>query len=117
MVSAIIRKGMLVIPNCVKQELVENKAVQKHIQGTVKAAVLEGDEVGPNLDACSVYDTKLVHFIHISCLTLRWKLNNKAVFNVKIGLMETIQFLYLNTIHNYNQKMGWGDIVDQLCGV
>lgn len=90
MVSGVTKKRMQGIPNCVKQEVKKNKEVQRLVKGTMKVAVLEGNKDFPNLVVCSVYDSKPVHFLSMLCSTLRWELNNKAVFNVETGLTETL---------------------------
>ena len=62
MVLGVTRKGLQGIPSYVRLELVGNKVAQRHVQDTVKAAVLEGNKDCPNLVDCSAYDTKLVQF-------------------------------------------------------
>ena len=61
LVNGVTRKGMRGLPKCVLQDEVVLRSAQINVRGTVKAAVLEGDDDCPNLIACSVYDTKPVH--------------------------------------------------------
>ena len=55
------------IPSSVKQEEMKNKKKQIEVRGTVKVAVLQGDEKFPNLVASSIYDTKPVQFLSMVC--------------------------------------------------
>ena len=116
LVSGVTRRGMRGIPKCVQQEVVESKKGQREVRGTVKAAVLRGDDDCPSLVAASGYDAKPVHFLSMSCTSLHWRINKKSVYNVDTGESEPLEFLRLNTIHDYNQKMGGVDIADQLRG-
>eukprot|EP00957_Ditylum_brightwellii_P072309 5496270-Ditylum_brightwellii.AAC.1 len=81
---------------------------------TVKAVVLEGDPNCPQLVACSVYNTKPVHFLSMVCEKLKWMVTEKHVFNVDSGKTETMRFLHMNTIHSCNISMGSIDLADQL---
>ena len=92
----------------------KNKKQQALVRGTVKAAVLEGDPECPNLVASSVYDTKPVHFLSMICDSIKWIVKEKSVFNVETGKMETLRFLRLNYINDYNYGMGHVDVSDQL---
>ena len=82
----------------------------------MKAAVLNGDNECPDLVASSVYDTKPVHYLSMSCEELKWQVNTKAVFNVNTGKMEQLRFLRMNHIHEYNGTMGNEDVAEQLRG-
>ena len=48
------------------------------------------------------------------CDTLKWVVMEKPCFNVETGMVETLIFLRMNTIHEYNNTMGGVDLVDQL---
>ena len=117
MILGVASKGMRGVPECVKQEIVMNKKKQIEVRGTVKAVVLKGDDKCPKLVCCSVYDAKPVHFFSMSCPSLKWKILNRKVYNVDTGEQEMMEFLRLNTIHDYNMKMGGVDMADQLRGV
>eukprot|EP00957_Ditylum_brightwellii_P004345 329935-Ditylum_brightwellii.AAC.1 len=51
------------LPSCVLQEKVTSRTNQLAVQGTVKAAILNGDPECDSLVAVFVYDTKPVHFL------------------------------------------------------
>mmetsp|Transcript_22737 Transcript_22737/g.34392 ORF Transcript_22737/g.34392 Transcript_22737/m.34392 type:complete len:226 (+) Transcript_22737:1278-1955(+) len=55
------------LPKCVIQEEVTNKSMKKFVRGTVKAAVLEGDDKCKDLVAVSYYNSKPVHFLSTIC--------------------------------------------------
>jgi hypothetical protein len=114
LLHGVTRRGGRGIPACVLQDEVKNKKQQMLVRGTVKAAVLEGDPECPNLVASSVYDTKPVHFLSMICDSIRWIVKEKSVFNVETGKMETMRFLRLNYINDYNYGMGHVDVSDQL---
>jgi hypothetical protein len=114
LLHGVTRKGGRGIPACVLQDEVTNKKQQALVRGTVKAAVLEGDPECPNLVASSVYDTKPVHFLSMICDSIKWIVKEKSVFNVETGKMETLRFLRLNYINDYNYGMGHVDVSDQL---
>ena len=68
----VTRKGMRGLPSCVIQEEEKSRARQIAVRGTVKAAVLKGDKDCPDLVACSVYDTKPVHYLSMVSEKLQW---------------------------------------------
>lgn len=114
MVSGVTRKGMRGLPKCVIQEEQKSQKDQRKTRGTVKAAVLVGDDKCPNLIAASVYDTKPVHFLSMSCEEIKWIEKVRQVFNVDSGVVEFMKFLRLNVNDDYNFLMGHVDISDQL---
>ena len=59
--QGVTRKGMRDIPPSVLQVEQKSRKYQIKVRGTVKAALLEGDDACTNLVACSIYDTKTVH--------------------------------------------------------
>jgi hypothetical protein len=67
LVAGVCRKGGRGFPEAVLQEEVKSRTEQITVRGTVKAAVLEGDDSCPNLVAVSVYDTKPAYFLSMSC--------------------------------------------------
>jgi hypothetical protein len=113
-VSGVTRKGMRGLPDCVLQEEAKNKKMQMLVRGTVKAAVLKGDPNCPNLVATSVYDTKPVHFLSMSCDSIKWIMKTREVYCVDTKKLETIRFLRLNINDDYNAGMGHVDVSDQL---
>ena len=54
------------------REEVQNREHQWRVRGTVKAAVLKGDDNCPNLIAASVYDTKPVHYLSMVSENIKW---------------------------------------------
>ena len=74
----VTRKGGRGLPSCVIQEEGSNKAAVLERRGTVKAAVLQGDEKCVNLVASSVYDTKPVHYLSMVCTCLKWVMKTKV---------------------------------------
>ena len=112
----VTRKGARGIPPSVVQEEVKDRKKQIDVRGTVKAALLEGDPNCVGLVASSVYDTKPVHYLSMVCEELKWLEVEKQVYNVDTGKVESLCFLRMNTIDNYNKTMGNVDIADQLRG-
>jgi hypothetical protein len=76
MVHGVCRKKGYGIPPCVLQKEVKRNE-QAAVRGKMKAAVLEGDPDCKDLVAFSVYDTKLVHFLSMTCTSLSWKEKSK----------------------------------------
>ena len=72
LVAGVARKGMRGVPSCVLQEEKSSKKDQMKVRGTVKAAILKDDPNCPDLVATSVYDTKPVHFLSMSCSRIQW---------------------------------------------
>jgi Transposase IS4 len=85
LVAGVCRKGGRGFPQAVLQEEVKARTEQIKVRGTVKAAVLEGDESCPNLVAVSVYDTKPVHFLSMSCESIEWITKERKVFVASTG--------------------------------
>ena len=104
------------IPPSVLQAEQNPRKYQIKVRGTVKAALLEVDDSCSNLVACSIYDTKPVHYLSMVCDTLKWVVMEKPFFNVETGMVETLRFLRMNTIHEYNNTMGGVGLADQLWG-
>ena len=48
------------------------------------------------------------------CDTLKWFVMEKPCFNVDTGMVETLIFLRMKLIHEYNNTMGGVDPADQL---
>ena len=67
----VMRKGMQCLHPPVIQEEGRNSDLACLASGTVKAAVLKGDERCPDLVASSVYDTKPAHFLSMVCADLK----------------------------------------------
>ena len=114
MVHGVTRMGMRGIPPAVKQEEVKNRKKKLEVRGTVKDFMLIGDKGFPKLVASSVYDTNPIHFLCMVCQQLKWIVKEKPVFNVDTGRVDSLRFLRMNTINDYNNTMGHVYISDQL---
>ena len=68
----------------------------------------------PPIVACSVYDTKPVHFISTVASNIEWIDKHRKIFNAITKKREMIIFPRLNLINDYNNGMGNVDIADQL---
>ena len=111
------RKAGRGIPEYVIQDEEKNPVAQRAALGTVKAAVLEGDPVCPNIVASSMYDTKPVHYLSMVSKSIQLVEKEKMVYNVDTGKVEALKLLRLNQINNYNNGMGDVDVAYQLRGV
>ena len=78
----------------------------------MKAAVLEDDPNCVHLTVSSVYDTKPVHYLSMVCKELKWIEIQKQVYNHVSGEKESLRFLRMNAIHDYNNTMGNVDLSD-----
>ena len=116
MVHGVTRKSGHGLPSCVLQEEIKNAKDAEKVRGRTKAAVLEGDEVCPNLVAFSVYDTKPVQFLSMSCTSLTWIEKVKKVFDKKEQRNVNMKFLRCNVTDEYNNGMNGVDVADQLRG-
>ena len=108
------RKSGHGLPKCVIQEEVKNAEAIGAVQGTVNAAVLEGDDKVSGLLAVSYYDQKPVHFLSTVCEKIKWVQCEKKVNCVETEQVGTMMFLWLSINNDYNYRMGGVDIVDQL---
>lgn len=116
LVQGTFRRGGRGLPPEVVQQDISGKKAQREVRGTVKAAVLQGDDDCPDLIASSIYDTKPVHFLSMACDTIKWIPKIKKVYNIDTGGTDDLTFLRLNRIDDYNNTMGGVDIADQLRG-
>ena len=78
------------IPKCVLQDEEKNPLAQRAAQGTVKAAVLEGDPGCTNIITSSVYDTKLVHYLSMVSESIQWAEKENMVYNVDTGKVKIL---------------------------
>ena len=100
---------------CIQQEIV-GKEGQEKARGTVKGARLSGDSMCPDLVAVSVYDTKPVHFMSMTCEEIKWITKVRSIYDKVKNKMVKVPFLCLNINDDYNFGMGGVDIADQLRG-
>jgi len=75
-------KGGRGVPECVKQVEITKRSEQLRVRGTVKAALLLGDDCVSCLVASSVYDTKPVHYLSMVLIRIEWIEVKKKVFNI-----------------------------------
>lgn len=52
----------------------------------------------------------------MTCAFLKWKTQEKDVYNVETGQVEVLKYLCMNNNVSYNQEMGNVDMADQLRG-
>jgi Transposase IS4/SAP domain len=114
LVAGVTRKGNRGYPKAALQEEVKSRTEQLAVRGTVKAVVLEGDTECPNMVAVSVYDTKPVHFLSMTCESIKWITKERKIFSSEMNKTTTIKYLRLNVNDNYNKEMGHVDVSDQL---
>ena len=86
------------------------------MKGTVRAAVLTGDQDYPSLLAVSVYDSKPVYFLTMVAEKIFWKVMKRSVYDKDRCRMKQIEYLRLNVNDDYNTGMNGADIADQLRG-
>ena len=98
------------------QEVVNVPDQQEKVRGTVKGAVLTGDDELQNLVAVSVYDTKPVNFLSMCCETVQWIPKKRNIFDKVTMTTQEKTFLRLNINDFYNKEMGDVDIADQVRG-
>ena len=113
-ISGPTRKSGCGLPKCVIQEEVKNAEAIHAVWGTMKAAVLEGDDEVPGLWAVSYYDQKPVHFLSTVCEKIKWVQCEKKVYCVETEQAGTMMFLWLSINNDYNYGMGGVVIADQL---
>ncbi len=113
LLQGVSRKGGRGFPSCAKQDEKSTAREEAAVRGTVKAAVLKGDQGCPGLVAASVYDTKPVHFLSMSCESIEWVKKERRVWDMERMEMCTMNFLRLNINDEYNTGMNDVDIADQ----
>lgn len=114
MLSGVTHTSKRGLPKCVLQDKVKNDNDVISVCGTVKAAILEGDRGAQGLVAMSVYDQKPVHFLSMTCESIKWVLKKRPVWNPDRRAMVDVTYLRLNLIDDCNNKMNAVDISDQL---
>ena len=64
----------------------------------------------------SVYDTKPVNYLSMVWSGFKWIVTEKDVFNLYIGITETLYFLWISIIHYNNFSIGIVEVVYQMRG-
>ena len=116
LVQGVCRVSGRGFPEFAKQHEIKDKTELERARGTVKGARLTGDPLCPDLVAVSVYDTKPVHFLSMTCDEVKWIRKTRKVFDKAKKKMVKGDFLRLNINDEYNNGMGGVDIADQLRG-
>lgn len=111
MVHGITCKSGCSLPPCILQEKLKNQKETEKVRGFTKEAVLDGDAWCPNLIAFSVYNTKPMQFLSISCTELKWIEEVKIVFAEKGR--KCVRFLGCNINGDFNNGMNRVDIANQ----
>ena len=114
-ISGPTRKAGRGLPSCDLQQEVTKKEDLRNVRGTVKAAVLDGDEEMSGLVAVLYYDQKPVHFLSTICKSVKWIKLERKVYCNESQTMIPMSFLRLNINNEYNKGMGEVDVADQLC--
>ncbi len=118
MVEGVTRTNARGIPRQVLQYEAQAKEDQARLRGTTKAAVLSGVPALEDcpLVACSVYDSKPVHFLTTCAERIKWITKSKPVYDKTSGIVRDAEFLRLSINDSYNNKMNKVDQADQLRG-
>eukprot|EP00978_Attheya_sp_CCMP212_P020173 scaffold57390_cov45-Attheya_sp.AAC.1 len=104
------------LPSHVLQKEVKSRASQDAMRGAVKVALLKNDpEEVPNVIACSIYDTKPVHFSTTVAPKVDWIVKERKVWSEAKLSNVHIKSFRLNLVDDYNKGMGHVDVADQLC--
>ena len=84
------------LPSTIMQQELQNKADQEKVRGTILAAGLVDNSKCPSMIAVSVYDTKPVHFLYIKSDSIKGEDKSRAVYDISIVQMSTMELLRLN---------------------
>ena len=90
------------------------KEASMNARGTVKAAVMQGEDGLHGLVACSIYDTKPFYVLSMICKKIEWVKLEHDVSTPATGKSEKLLFLRLNINNDYNTNMNSVDVADQL---
>jgi len=82
-------------PKCALQEPVKKQSLAT-TRGTMKAAILEGDNKCPELVAINIYDNKPVHFLTMSCDSIAWIEKKRNAWNPIARKMDEVKYLRVN---------------------
>ena len=114
-VSRTISRG---VPTQILQQEVTTKERINYVKVTVNAYVLEGLSALDTfpLVACSIYDTKPVHFFSVCCNNITWLEKTRRTWDKSTITMRLGSLLCLEINDSYNMNMNNVDISDQLRG-
>ena len=77
LIHGVTRKGMRLIPPCIKQDGFNSNRAQIDTRGTARETVLKGDTKLTKLVEASVYDNKTVHYTIMVSEELKWAVKEK----------------------------------------
>ena len=83
----------------------EEQEKQDEVRGEVKVAVIKGDATFPDVIACIIYDTKLVHIIPSVSINVKWTPTKNKFYSKTDKKTVDMKFHRLNVIHMYNFGM------------
>lgn len=116
MMHGVTRASGRGLPEFVIQKEVTGVLEKQALTGTLKAAVLIGDNKCPALLACSVYDSKPVHFLSTAAKEIKWLTKDRQVHDYTIDDRVSMLFLRTNMQEMYNYGMNKIDLGDQYRG-
>ena len=116
MMHGVTRASGRGLPEFVVQKEVSGVSQKEAVIGTLKAAVLNGDDECPALIACSVYDSKPVHFLSTAAKEIKWLTKDRKVYDYCVEDRVDMKFLRTNMQEMYNYGMNKIDLGDQYRG-
>ena len=116
MMHGVTRASGRGLPEFVIQKEVSGVSWKKAVTGTLKAAVLNGDDECPALIACSVYDSKPVHFLLTAATEIKWLTKDRKIYDYCVEDRVDMKFMRTNMQEMYNYGMNKIDLGDQYRG-
>ena len=113
LVHGVVRTHQRGLPSSVIQKEEKSRKKQDNVRNTVKCAVQRNKNM-TDVIACSIYDTKPVHFFSTTESCVDWVSKKRKVWYQDDNTMKDMTFLRLNFIDSYNNGMGGVDLADQL---
>ena len=92
LVHGVVRTHQRGLPHSVIQKEVKNRRQQDLLRNTVKCAVLKNDREVGDVIACSVYDTKPVHFLSTTETCVDWVAKDCKVWHKDDKVMKNMIF-------------------------
>ena len=114
MCHGVVRTHNRGLPKDIIQKEGKTKRDRRNLRGTLKAALLKGDDTTPKILSCSIYDTKPVHIITSANTDIKWVVKSKKIWDKSQKQSRDVRFMRLNLIDDYNLGMGGVDMADQL---
>jgi len=90
--SGVTRTANRGLPWCIKHKEVRDNEIIS-VRGKVKAAVLHEEPAMSDLVAMSIYDNKPVHFLSMTCQSIKWLVKSRQVWNHEARRMVPVSFL------------------------